>query len=359
MKIISRFTIVMLTVFACVTVYSQTGTDSLPAIQKTIFENDEIVQLELNGNIRELLNDRSEKSSYHKIKLVYNVKQPDTANVEMKTRGHFRKMSENCTYPPLLINFKKSKPGTRQFFGKSDKLKLVMPCVNKTYLVREWLVYKLYNLITPCSLQATLVKLQMNDTKRGKSYPEMFGILIENEDEMAERNHQVIVKRKVMPKGIELNNFLTMAMFQYLIGNTDWSIEFTQNMLIMAADSTSTPLSVAYDFDHSGMVDAPYAHPAEALKMGSVTERRYRGYCITDLTAFNPIIAHYNILKQDIYNLYSNNTLIDEKYKKSILKYLDEFYTTINSPELFKNDFLYPCDKYGTGNVIIKGLRKD
>jgi hypothetical protein len=93
--------------------------------------------------------------------------------------------------------------------------------------------------------------------------------------------------------------------------------------------------------------------------MSSVVERRYRGYCITDVATYDPIIAHYNAVKTKVYDLFNNCQLIDDKYKTSMIKYLDEFYTTINNPAMFKKDFLYPCDKNGTGNVVIKGLRED
>ncbi|HEX6845640.1 MAG TPA: hypothetical protein VF144_01620, partial [Chitinophagaceae bacterium] len=91
----------------------------------------------------------------------------------------------------------------------------------------------------------------------------------------------------------------------------------------------------------------------------SVQERRYRGYCITDMKVFEKPIALYNTIKKDIYSLYTNNSLLDEKYVKSVTKYLDEFYETINSPKAWQKDFAYPCDKNGTGNVVIKGLKED
>ena len=72
---------------------------------------------------------------------------------------------------------------------------------------------------------------------------------------------------------------------------------------------------------------------------------------------FDPVIALYNNLKPAIYGIYSDCTLLDEKYKKATLKYLDEFYETINDPKKVQKEFGYPCDKNGTGNVVIKGLR--
>ena len=101
------------------------------------------------------------------------------------------------------------------------------------------------------------------------------------------------------------------------------------------------------------------AKPAEELEMRSVTERRYRGYCIADMKRYEPVIALFNRLKKDFYSIYSNCSLLDAKYIKTATKYLDEFYTTINNPKELKAAFSYPCDENGTGNIIIKGMKKD
>jgi hypothetical protein len=130
-----------------------------------------------------------------------------------------------------------------------------------------------------------------------------------------------------------------------------------QNIKLVASDSTAVPFAVAYDFDHAGIVNASYARPAEELRMSSIRERRYRGYCISDMKIFDPVFAVYNKLKPAVYSLYSDCALLDEKYKKATIKFLDEFYETINDPRQVQKEFGYPCDKDGTGNVVIKGLR--
>ena len=93
--------------------------------------------------------------------------------------------------------------------------------------------------------------------------------------------------------------------------------------------------------------------------MNSVRERRYRGYCVPNMAKFDPVVALYNKLKPDIYKLYTDCPFLDPKYVKSTIKYFDEFYETINDPAKLKKEFGYPCDKNGTGNVVIKGLKGD
>ncbi len=149
-----------------------------------------------------------------------------------------------------------------------------------------------------------------------------------------------------------------MAVFEYLIGNTDWSVQYLQNVKLLAKDSFAIASTVAYDFDHAGIVGAPYAKPADELLMSSTRERRYRGYCVTDMNKFNDAFALFNQLKKAIYDVYAN-PLLEPGYAKSTAKFLDEFYETINNPKGVKAAFGYPCDPNGTGNVVIMGLDKN
>lgn len=350
-----------------VTAYAQAPADSITNTEqhlaqgKGLFDTDKLLEITLSGNIRELINDRTETPQLHPITLLY--RQEDSSEIaiaaEGKTRGHFRKLKENCLYPPLAIHFTKSKSLASSIFGEQEKLKLVMPCQGDEYVVREWLVYKLYNLITPKSFKTRLVRVKLNDTKNKKIASPFYGMLLEEEKQMAKRNGAVAVTKKLQPDETERKSFLTMAVFEYLIGNTDWSVQYQQNIKLLAADSNEVPTAVAYDFDHAGLVNAPYAKPAEELLMNSVRERRYRGFCIADMTKFDGVIALYNHLKKDIYSLYSDCTLLNEKFVKATIKYLDEFYATINNPVKMQKEFNYPCDKNGTGNVVIKGLREE
>ena len=175
---------------------------------------------------------------------------------------------------------------------------------------------------------------------------------------MARRNGMIPVERDLRPQEVQRQPFLEMALFEYLIGNTDWSIQYLQNIKLIAKDTNAAPIAVPYDFDHSGIVNAPYAHPAPELKMNSIKQRRYRGYCIQAMDVYAETIARFQELKPAIYAIYQNNPLIDEKYQKTTIRFLDEFYETLQNPQKLEKDLLYPCDPNGTGNVVIQGLRE-
>ena len=324
-----------------------------------LFEDDDVLELHLSGDVRELLRDRSDDMEYHPITLSYRT--ADSAKIsipiKVKTRGHFRRTQGNCRYPPLMLKFSKGDTPENSIFKNQDKLKLVTPCVDDRYVVYEHLVYKVYNLITEKSFRTRLVKVTYEDD--GKASDPLYGILLEDEDDMARRNSAVIVKGKlVKPAQTERNDFFKLAVFEYLIANTDWSVQYYQNIKLISTDSMSLPSTVAYDFDHAGIVGAPYAEPAQELMLRSIKERRYRGFCVTDMSQFDETFALFNQKKKEIYDVYTTCPLLDRGYVKSTVKFLDHFYATINDKKSIEREFGYPCRKGGTGNVVITGLKK-
>lgn len=337
------------------------GIIAQPVKAKTVFGSDEVMEITLSGNIQTILNDRSSTSIKHAAALSYKPEEGSEIKipVQLQTRGNFRRLKENCKQPPLWIRFTNDEAKSNSIFKEQKKMKLVMPCVGDEYVIREWLVYKLFNLLSPLSFRARLVKVKLDDPKTRKTPEPFYAILLEEEKQMARRNNMIAVERKIRPQEAETNPFLTMAVFEYLIGNTDWSPQFEHNVKLLVSDSAAVPVMVPYDFDHAGIVSAPYAYPAEALMLSSTRERRYRGYCMNDLKVFEPVIAQFNEIKKDIYSLYTNCPLIDAKYLKFVTKFLDEFYETINNPKEWQKDFSYPCDPNGTGNVVLKGLKEE
>lgn len=324
-----------------------------------LFKSDEILELTLRGDLKTAFKDRGEDDpQYHKVTLHYQSDQGTfDIPVRIKARGNFRRTMAGCKYPPLFLNFAKSTTPKESIFRGQDKTKLVTSCRGDQFVLNEYLVYKLYNLITPESFKARLVKMTYQDTVKNKSSNPSYAILLEEEKQLAKRNQSKSVEiEKLNPQKTEKEAYIKMAVFQYMIGNTDWGVEYQQNIKLISVDSASIPTTVPYDFDHAGIVRAPYAHPAPELKMTSTLQRRYRGYCMTDLSQITAAFETFNELKDDFYAIYKNNPLLSESYQKQTLKFLDKFYETINDPKKAKEVFSYPCDKNGTGNVIIKGL---
>ena len=326
-----------------------------------LFDDNEIMELTLRSDLKTVFKDRGDESQYHPATIRYKEKGNEiNIPIKIKTRGHFRKLSSNCKYPPILLNFSKhTTPQSAVFYGQ-NKVKLVTPCQDDQYVINEYLVYKLYNLITPKSFKAKLVKVIYQDTVKNKSSDPYYGILLEEEKQMAMRNECLSLKKMgLRPEIILKGDFLKMAVFEYMIGNTDWSVQYLQNIKLITTDSLSIPTTIPYDFDHAGIVRAPYAKPAPELQMSSTLKRRYRGYCIPEMDQFTAVFETFNRLKDDFYAIYDGNPLLSSKYQNQTLKYLDQFYETINDPKKAQKAFSYPCNKSGTGNIVIKGLKKN
>lgn len=311
--------------------------------------------------MKTILNDRDVDSenheaslSYQQDQIVYNIP------IKIKTRGHFRKMTINCKYPPLYLNFKKFITPEESIFSEQDKLKLVTSCRGEDFVMHEYLVYKLYNLISPKGFDARLVNVALNDTVKDKSTDPFLGFVIEEEKQMALRNNSIVRELQgLRPESTQRDDFLKMAVFQYMIGNTDWSVQFQQNIKFDCYRLFQSTHCGPLHFHHAEIVRAPYAKPAPELQMRSTLQRRYRGYCLPDMSEFESVFEIFNKFKDDFYSLYNDNTLISDGYKKQTIKFLDDFYETINDPEKARKAFTYPCDNSGTGNVVIKGLKKN
>jgi hypothetical protein len=326
-----------------------------PYVPGPLFQTDEVLHFKLSGRLREIFNDRSsELPTYHPIRLQFKKKDSTLSiPVLVRTRGNFRRREENCAMPPLLINIEKLARLKSSVFEKQDKLKLVTPCKTDDYVIREYLVYKIYNLLTPYSFKARLAQVGFEDSLQKRKLETKYCILIEDEGKLAKRNGMFLWERKfVQMEKLRTDEFLKTALFEYLIGNTDWDVSYLHNIKLLYRDSTTIPTAVPYDFDHSGIVNAGYALPAEQLGIVSVRDRLYRGYCL-DKSAFTETIALFNKFKNDIYSIYTSCNLLDGKYIKNTLKYLDEFYKTINNPREAEKELTMPCRL--KERIVIKG----
>ena len=323
-----------------------------------LFKSDEVLQLKFTGKLNSLFNDRGDNSASHPILLQYKDKDSLVSiHLMVKTRGYFRRDKSMCKVPPLMLNFLKENKLKNTVFQKQNKLKLVVPCQGDEYVIREWLVYKLYDLISPRSFKARLAQVEFEDSLGKRKTETRYCFLLEDEKELAKRNNGFLWdKTMVAMTNTDRTEFKKMAIFQFMIGNTDWSVPYLQNIKLLKTDSLKPPYTIPYDFDHAGIVSTPYALPAEELEMSSVQERRYRGFCEPDKSAFKEAFALFNSLKNDFYNVYTNNSLLDAKYIKFVTRYLDDFYKIINSDKAIEEEFGHPCRQ--EQRIEIKGLKE-
>ncbi len=305
------------------------------AAYNRLFKSDEILDLELLTDMKKLKSD-IKKEKYHIATLVQNINnKKQIIGIKVKTRGNFRKKRSICNFPPLQIKFDSTTINGTIFEGQS-KLKMVTHCRNnkeeyEQYLFKEYLIYRTFNMLSDSSLRVRLARIKYIDTKGKKDTVISYTFFIERYKNLAKRLGGRTVKIKhIHPQKTAYRHMNKVALFQYMIGNTDWSVPYLHNIKILSMDRYDPPVVVPFDFDWSGTVNARYAKPQEMFKITSVTERVYRGFEVNKPTLTNNINT-FNRCKKDIYNLHNNFQLLNNKERTELLEYYDDFYTIINS----------------------------
>lgn len=273
----------------------------------------------------------------------------DSIEIGIKARGNFR--LKHCYFPPITISIKgKNARGT--VFEGNKKLKLVLPCDqargSNELIVREYLCYKLYEVFTQYAFRTRLVNIDLTEQRKEKIRSfKLKGILIEDIDKTAKRFGATAMKDiKVDAFALDDTTALQFDFFQYLIANTDWSKSNQHNSKIIHRKDKYIPLP--YDFDLSGLVDAPYAFVSlvgdhEELPIENVRQRYYRGNCRSaEATAF----VRQKYLTKEALLLAVPDTLKDElseKEIKDIKEYLKDFFDILKDDFAFRNYITDMC----------------
>jgi hypothetical protein len=142
-------------------------------------------------------------------------------------------------------------------------------------------------------------------------------------------------------KDLDPEAVTTMALFEYMIGNTDVSIVKLHNVKLMVTQAR-TIYPVPYDFDFSGLVDAPYANPDPKLGIATVRERLYRGPCRTQADLM-PLVDRFRAKKAEIMALFDSVPDLTTSYRRGARSYLEEFYSIIEHPDRIKRTFVDSC----------------
>jgi hypothetical protein len=253
--------------------------------------------------------------------------------VSINARGHLRRMVRTCDYVPLRIEFaKKDVKGT--VFARQDALKLVVQCAGgdeyEQYVLREHLAYRLFNVITSRSFRARLARVTYVDAASGKTTGTRAGIFLEDETSVARRLEGRIVELpRLRFEDLDMDTLMPMMIFEYMIGNTDYSIYALHNVrIVQRPDKSLHP--IPYDFDVSGIVNPPYGIPARGLMLKSITERLYRGPCRRQ-ELVDPIVANFVAKKDIVKALPDSIPGLDRTAKLEVRAFIDAFYGSIKN----------------------------
>lgn len=265
--------------------------------------------------------------------------------LRLSERGRFRR--KFCDHAPLKLDFRK-RDLRAAGLAEWDKYKLVGVChpddpKAEALVLREYLAYRAYRLITPFSYRVRLLRITHRDPSGAHPDRSELAFLLENTPGLA---HRTGTDLPTMVNSRRADRYDPMAeavhgLFQYLLGNTDWSGSLGLNQqTLVAADGQLVP--VAYDFDFSAWVGAPYARPKSEIGQRSLRERHYLGFAQPDellRTAAAAVLA-----QRDALTALVREAPLDAGERRRLLRHL--------------RNGLDEIESLAAGSMIYAGLRR-
>lgn len=310
------------------------------------FTDERVIEVNLSTDLKKLMTSKKD-NDFQPATVTFIC--PDsfsvTEEIRVCARGQFRR--KNCYMPSTTFDFKNPQSPKLSCLGK---LKMVSGCAtsasDEQLLLKEYIIYKMYNILTEKSFRVRLLRIKYDDTKDKVKLYNQYAFVIEDVKDLAKRNKSKEYKNKINTEATDRNYMTLVALFQYMIGNTDWAVPVAHNikLILPKKDSTARPVVVPYDFDFAGLVDAPYAIPAPELGTESVRERVYRGFA-RNMAELQAVIAIFKEKKDSIYSLINNFALIKSSEREIMIKYLEEFYRIIDSKNLINDYFIVNARK--------------
>jgi hypothetical protein len=314
-----------------------------------LFRSRDVLDLTLTAPLKTLFKNRdtvNKKPQSGTLDLLDSDGKPVQVPVTLETRGHFRLRPSTCRFPPIKVIFNRQVMRTTPFRGQGS-LKLATHCHGaKSYeqnLLVEEAIYRIYNLLTPLSHRTRLARIRYVPTEDTTDAETRYGFFLEDDDEMAKRNGGTWTK---IP-GLALSDMEPAALdlvmvFVYMIGNTDWSILMLHNMRVVQIEGQLLAYPVAYDFDFSGLIGAPYAAPDPRLPIKSVRTRLYRGVC-REPEELAPTFDRFKAQRDSIYAVLDSQPGLEPKRAQEAKDYLQDFFKQVDRPRDFNNALGYAC----------------
>lgn len=337
MKMIQRIFFLVLAVAATGLKAQAQTIDSLK-----FFTDDQLIEMTLTTDIKGL---QSQKGTPVFIPGTVSIHFPDNTvideSITVSPRGIFRR--DYCRIPPMMLNFRTAGAPRLKSLGK---LKLVLGCgtgsADEELLLKEFVAYKIYNLLEEKSFRVRLLKVNYADSKNRVKPFTQYSFLIEDDADMARRNgcHKKD-HGSYLTEATNRSMMTMVAIFQYMIGNTDWAVPNEHNIKLIfdKKNPTALPYAIPYDFDYCGLVDASYAIPNEIIGTEKVTERVYRGFPRT-MDEIQATLDVFRKQKEAILSVVRNFSLLSDRTRRGMVGYLEEFFRMIESRKQVESVFI-------------------
>jgi hypothetical protein len=278
----------------------------------------------------------------------------ETLPITIAPRGITRLRRDVCQFAPFRVDLTTAPPPT-SLFHQQRRLKLVTHCQGSAgfqkHVLLEYAAYRLFNVLTPQSYRVRLADIEYRDPE-GRPLVRRMGFFIEDIGHVAARTGASVpaVDARVPRRAILPRAGARFSLFQYLIGNLDWGMTAGpagepcchNGRLIAAPGSEGAFTPVPYDFDHAGLVDAPYATPPEIVPIRSVRSRYYRGYCAHN-GEVPAAVAEILSRRSELLAALAAVPGLDERARGRASAYLQEGLAEIGNPLLLQAKVLRTC----------------
>jgi hypothetical protein len=322
----------------------------LDAEKLPLFSSFDPIDVTITADFKKVQKDRSEQSKTMypgTLSIVTGGVAGPAMPIQVRTRGHVRRNVRLCDFAPLWIEFQKADVKGTVFQGQRA-IKLGTHCQSadayEQYVLKEHLVNRISQVLTPRSFRSRLAHVTYVDATGSRKPFTKPGIFFEDVDDVARRMEaREEARLNLMFRNLDQPSLLFMSLFQYMIGNTDYSIIKLHNVRILV-DAERRLYPVAYDVDYSGLVETHYAQPAKVLDLSSVRERKYRGPCKSE-AELKPAIDQFLAKKDEVLALPAAIPGLADGHRKGAEKYLNEFFDLISRPDRVTRIFIKDCDR--------------
>lgn len=304
------------------------------------------IDVELQLDLKVFLKNKK-KEEYQEGKISFlnpKTQELEEWDVELRPRGNMRRKISYI--PPIKLKLSKKNLKSKGL-EKFNKIKMVAQFrggpMAEQYVIKEFHAYKMYNMISPYSFRVQLIRLTLRDQSAKKRVVKYYGFLIEPMEELADRFNGVEIEREKVRTGFLVEKeFHRMSLFQYMIGNTDWSVGNSHNLKLLKVPELTKMVAIPYDFDYAGLVNAVYAAPFHTLPIKKVTDRLYRGNTFSE-EDIEEIIPQFEERAGDLIQLLETCNYLDNRSKKHTVAYMRSFFKECKR----RKSFAYVLQKYG------------
>ena len=259
---------------------------------------------------------------------------------KVRTRGHFR--CRHCDVPPIKLKVSKKKMRAAGF-GEWNEFKIVLPCkkgkIYKEYILKEYLAYRLFNILTENSFRVRLLNLHLKDINRRNAYESPVAFLIEHAEEAEDRlGGKELKDESFNPGRFSRRDYTRLQVFQYMIGNTDWMPVTAQNLKVIQLDNGNV-IPIPYDFDFSGLVNAEYAIPNPRTGLKDVRSRIFMGNGKTR-EEIEAVLDEFRAKEDEMISAVARFEALDFRERKRMIRYLQSFFSILSDPQQVEKEFV-------------------